>query len=182
MLEPSALDRHIASLAQEMPDFNTLMLLNGPEFVGAAYLTLLKRPVDPNGLGHYLKRLAAGSAYIEVVADLMSSDEGRACRVNLPGLGRAMALHGVNKLPFLGRAIQILYRIDGFNPTARRLRAIEYQVLKQERIGLHHHDLLMKRMAVLTAMPAATGLPVNGASHAPLVADKLLAELIAGRN
>jgi FkbM family methyltransferase len=63
-----------------------LLVLEGQAFVDHAYATLLQRAPDPSGRAFYLAELGRGVAKTEILQALSSSDEGRACKVELPGL------------------------------------------------------------------------------------------------
>jgi len=65
---------------------NELMALDGQAFVEHAYATLLLRSPDPSGGAFYLGELRRGVPKQEILRALASSDEGRACGADLPGL------------------------------------------------------------------------------------------------
>jgi hypothetical protein len=64
--------------------------LDGVEFVNAVYLMLLGRPADPQGLQHYLARLERGWDKTAVIAVIATSQEAKACRVQVPGLAELL--------------------------------------------------------------------------------------------
>jgi FkbM family methyltransferase len=63
-----------------------LLALEGQAFVDHAYATLLQRAPDPSGSSFYLAELGRGVPKADILRALANSDEGRACKVELPGL------------------------------------------------------------------------------------------------
>ena len=59
-----------------------VMALDGPEFLGQAYLLMLGRPVDPEGFRNYDTQLRSGISKISILTELRSSPEGRAHGAN----------------------------------------------------------------------------------------------------
>jgi GT2 family glycosyltransferase len=62
-----------------------LLSRNGEEFVYSAYVTLLDRLPDSDGLVNYLAELQSGVSKLEVVSRLRHSSEGRQCGAPLAG-------------------------------------------------------------------------------------------------
>jgi len=75
-----------ASDAAKPLDLQTLMQLDGTDFVAHAYATLLCRPADSSGLGFYVGELQKGVVKTHVLKALAASAEGRARDVKLDGL------------------------------------------------------------------------------------------------
>lgn len=75
-----------------------LLKYEGRRFVQCAYLTLLKRPVDPEGLSFFTGSLERGVSKREVLRQLHRSDEGRSRNVQLPGLRSAIRQAGVHHI------------------------------------------------------------------------------------
>jgi GT2 family glycosyltransferase len=67
-------------------DLQTLLALDGKDFIEHAYATLLRRPADPEGVASYLNHLAKGLHKLEILAALAQSAEGRERGVALPGM------------------------------------------------------------------------------------------------
>ena len=59
-----------------------ILALDGPEFLGQAYLLVLGRPVDPEGFRNYEALLRAGRSKLSILAELRASQEGRAFGVS----------------------------------------------------------------------------------------------------
>jgi hypothetical protein len=88
-----------------------VLALDGPEFLGQAYLLMLGRPVDPEGYRNYDAQLRAGTSKLSIMAELRASQEGRAYGSNaLAGspsdqLREILALDGAE---FLGQAYLLM--------------------------------------------------------------------------
>jgi len=54
-----------------------VLALDGPEFLGQAYLLMLGRPIDPEGFRHYDGLLRAGTSKLSILTELRGSQEGR---------------------------------------------------------------------------------------------------------
>lgn len=59
-------------------DRRSVLLLDGLEFLEAAYALMLGRAADPSGLRNYMRRLKEGTAKALILDELQVSDEGRA--------------------------------------------------------------------------------------------------------
>jgi GT2 family glycosyltransferase len=66
-----------------------LLAFDGEEFVRTAYLTVLNREVDSDGLENYLAELKAGISKFTIVARLRRSQEGQQKSLPLAGFRRA---------------------------------------------------------------------------------------------
>src|SRR5467141_1646192 len=62
------------------------LALDGPEFLGQAYLLMLGRPIDPEGFRYYSAKLRSGASKLSILAKLRASQEGKAYRANAPNL------------------------------------------------------------------------------------------------
>jgi len=63
-----------------------VLALEGPEFLGQAYLLLLGRPIDPDGFRNYDAQLRSGTSKLSILAELHASPEGRAYGVDIQDL------------------------------------------------------------------------------------------------
>lgn len=63
-----------------------VLSLDGPEFLGQAYLLLLGRPVDPDGFRNYDAQLRSGASKLSIISELHASQEGRVHGAVLPDL------------------------------------------------------------------------------------------------
>ena len=105
-----------------------LLAHNDMHFVYCAYLTILSRAPDSEGLGYYISRLRKGISKIEIVTQLRLSSEGKTCATKLPGLDIAVQNHKRGQYPLIGWLLRRINGTEGNEPTARKLRGIENQL------------------------------------------------------
>lgn len=67
----------MANLTVTEDPLKQLLALNGPEFLGQAYLLVLGRPIDPDGFRNYEAQLRSGASKLAILAALASSPEGQ---------------------------------------------------------------------------------------------------------
>lgn len=132
MPDAFAHDAEAVARAQPAADLPALLALNDAEFVASAYLSLLRRPADRDGLAHYTTRLRAGHAKLDVLDLLARSREGRHKGAGLLGLEKALRRHRLLQAPLVGSLLRWLWAAEGNSPRERRLRAIEHAQLRQE--------------------------------------------------
>ncbi len=65
---------------------NHVLALNGPEFLGQAYLLMLGRPLDPAGFRNYEAQLRSGRTKLSILVELGASQEGQTYGANAPDL------------------------------------------------------------------------------------------------
>jgi hypothetical protein len=177
-------DADAVAAAQPSPDLRSLLALHDAEFVASAYLTLLRRPADADGLRHYTLRLRAGHLKLDVLDLLMRSREGRHKAATLPGLDKAVARYRLFNTPVLGRLLGWLFGAEGNGPRDRRLRAIEQAQWRQQvgqarllaELGALRHDLNSGRFGgTATASQAAHGeLVVQPRGQTPSLLSKFI--------
>lgn len=172
MIELSPLDTQALEAARPAASLGALMLLDDAHFVGAAYLTLLRRPADEDGLSHYLHKLRSGSTKIEVLAGLTSSREGRASGAVLPGLPKALLRFHLMRLPLVGRLLQWVTGAEGYSASHRHQRAVEQILLRQLEQSRHHHAQSLAHLEAIRSTVA------RGAVAPAAAEDVLLGELV----
>jgi len=69
---------------KEMDAIDQLLLSSEAEFITKAYQLILGRQADPTGIAHYRRWLRIGKSRVEILADLMASQEAQLA--NRPGL------------------------------------------------------------------------------------------------
>ena len=144
-------------------------------FIQCAYLTLLGREPDPEGLNYYLSRLRTGYLKIQILAQLRLSNEGRTYAAKLPGLDTAIQRHQRGRYPLIGWLFRRLNDAEGNNPTERKLRGIENQIfmlsdesnrrfnqLETTLAGLQH--LVVQQIQSVVAAPGSTPVVIPSAS------------------
>jgi GT2 family glycosyltransferase len=71
-------------------DLDTLLKLEGIQFVERAYLAILNRLPDPVGLNHHMILLRQGTPKLQILLGLQDSPEGKATNTELSGLREAV--------------------------------------------------------------------------------------------
>ena len=117
-------------LTSPAPNLKTLLQYQDRQFIECAYLTLLKRQPDPEGFDYYLDRLLNGIPKIQILGQLIDSNEAREKRVEIPKLRNAVIYYKLSQLPLIGQIIKYFTRIEGNSVFESRVRAIEQQVSK----------------------------------------------------
>ena len=72
-----------------------LLQEDGPEFVEAAFMALLKRPPDATGGRRYLRALQCGTNKLQILYEISSSSECRRAGGGVPGIFEACAQAGI---------------------------------------------------------------------------------------
>ena len=126
-------NNHPAQATQPTPsstatNLNTLLQYQDCKFIEFAYLTLLKRPPDPEGLNYYLGRLRAGVTKIQILGQIIDSREARIKKIELPGLRSAVRLHKLAQLPLVNSILKFFISVEGNSAFEIRLRTLEQQI------------------------------------------------------
>lgn len=171
MSEDFRYDAEAVAAAQPATDLRSLMVLNDAEFVATAYLSLLRRPADSDGLVHYTRQLRAGHSKLAVLALLVRSREGRYKDAQLPGLQGALSRYRLLNVPLVGGLLRWAYDAEGNTSRERRVRAIEQSQWRQEQSQAH----LLAEVRALRQDLASGQLGSGGGTVAPAVTN---AELI----
>jgi Domain of unknown function (DUF4214) len=77
-------------------NFEELMRYGGQQFVEVAYMTLLKRAPDVDGLHFYCGRLGNGADKMQIVHEIFFSEECRSSGIELSGLREAFLKSGLS--------------------------------------------------------------------------------------
>ena len=129
-----------------------LLSYHDQDFVFCAYITLLGREPDPEGLRYYLARVRQGVGKIEILSQLRLSPEGKARGASpLAGLDAVVTPYRYLKLPVIGSLLGFLIGVQGPGVNHQKLNAIENQIcvlgdenrhrfvqLEQAMASLHH--------------------------------------------
>jgi glycosyltransferase involved in cell wall biosynthesis len=87
-----------------------LLAYNDDLFVHNAYLTLLGRTPDTDGLNYYLGRLRSGITKIEIIAQIKSGVEGKNSHIHIEGVDEMIRHHNLLKIPFIGAVLRLFNR------------------------------------------------------------------------
>lgn len=154
-------------------------------FVRCAYVSLLGREPDPEGLGHHLERVRGGESKRRLLAQLRASPEGRAFGASFPGLqaleGEACAWSSAQDvLALQDRAfVQAAYGVllcrepdeEGLDLYVRRLREGEPKESLLDEIGASPEAVALGRVLsrwrecledASAPVPAAREAPAQG--------------------
>ena len=86
----------------KMTNVNDLLDLHGESFLTQAYRIVLGRNPDPIGLANYMARLKSGTSKLELLSQLVASQEAKKVGSKFPGLHEITQRHKYSKLPFMG--------------------------------------------------------------------------------
>ena len=154
-------ESHFQAVAAQSLD--ELLSLYDESFVRCAYLTLLRREVDPSGLTNYASQLRRGAAKAQLIAELFDSEEGRNAGVQLPGLTELVA-SSRQRPPSLLRRVCARISSVLLAPLAPQLRALDNEIHaiedRAEQRFRHLHTALgaLQRSTPLSEGSAATKL------------------------
>ncbi|PUE13570.1 glycoside hydrolase family 99-like domain-containing protein [Limnohabitans sp. WS1] len=95
----------------------------GNQFIRIAYLQLLGREPDADGMIYYYQRLKKGVSKMEILAQLRFSKEGKKFNAKIGGIGKALFYHKLIKIPLIGNIIKL--RINYKNDVNSRLEKID---------------------------------------------------------
>lgn len=97
-------------------------------FVQSAFLTLLDREPDEEGLNYYLGRLRTGVPKIQILGQIINSNEFKTNGANLKGLRRAINLYHLSRKPIIGQIIKSLVVVENGSAIERRVRSMEQEI------------------------------------------------------
>jgi hypothetical protein len=108
-----------------------LLTYHDADFIHCAYITLLGRAPDPEGIRYYLGRIRAGRSKTALIAQLASSVEAKHYNANVVGLNQVLSRYRWEKIPLLGLWIRSINRVDEI---ARQMSVMENStyLLKKE--------------------------------------------------
>lgn len=93
------------SLGRNTSAFNALLQFDDRRFVESVYLMVLQRPADSGGLDFYLSRLQSGVSKIQILSEVIDSQEAVSKAVKLLGWRAVVKLHKLSQLPLIGRLL-----------------------------------------------------------------------------
>lgn len=98
------------------------------QFIYCAYLTLLGREPDADGLNYYSRRLRSGFSKISVLLQLKQSFEGKSHAADVTGLNSAINKYKKEQQPLIGWVFRLVNDGENNHPTERKLRILENQL------------------------------------------------------
>ena len=111
-----------------------LLKLNDYDFVECAYLSILGRPVDAEGLANYLQHVRAGADRLALIRALATSPEGaRLDQARLPGLKEALQKVRRQEPSYIARRVAGPV-MRALRPLFARMDVCEYRIGKLEEL------------------------------------------------
>jgi SAM-dependent methyltransferase len=107
---------------REHSQFRELCALDDLEFVRAAYLSILKRNVDDDGLGTYRKLLREGAPKLQIIEALLRSPEGKSRKAKLSGVRIPLLLDTISRWPLIGGLFRMIIALWNLPDTERQNR------------------------------------------------------------
>jgi O-antigen biosynthesis protein len=89
-------------LNNDASKFNALLEHDDLRFIQSAYLMLLNRHPDPDGLKFYRNRLRDGVSKIQILGEIMESAEAASRAVGVLGWRAIVKLYSLSRLPLIG--------------------------------------------------------------------------------
>ena len=84
-------------------DLEKLLSYSDQQFIEHAFLAILKRSADSSGSAHFYNKLKLGVNKLQILTDLISSEEGKKTMVAIPGLAEGLRAYAKNaKKPRFG--------------------------------------------------------------------------------
>jgi hypothetical protein len=122
----------IAAMSALNTTWHQLSEKQGLEFLNCAYQVLLGRDIDADGEKTYIAQLRRGLPRVHVLAQLLGSEEYRMHqheRENSPVVRRIhveVRNYRLTRMPWVGRILRPLLRVEKDSIRERRLRRIEF--------------------------------------------------------
>jgi SAM-dependent methyltransferase len=120
-----------------------LLKYHDRDFVWNAYLALLKREPDGEGLSAFLEKLRSGRFNkIDVLAGLRFSPEGRRNQVTIDGLSLRATIRRLYRVPVIGYVAELVVGVARLPSLIHNQRKIEsHLTAQQERLAAHVNGL-----------------------------------------
>lgn len=100
-----------------------LLAHDDESFVRCAYLTILGREGEPDGIRHYLTHLRRGTSKLRIVRQLRSSAEGKSHACRLPHLDILLWRQRLEEIPGFGSILSLLWPAEGIAGKINRLES-----------------------------------------------------------
>ncbi|HQS02827.1 MAG: hypothetical protein B7Y07_03175 [Halothiobacillus sp. 24-54-40] len=101
---------------------------NDIDFVECAYMSILGREPDPEGMNYYLNRIRSGISKVEIAAQLIKSGEAGTYRPKIVGLKKEIRSFSIGRFSLIGWIYRVVNGLEGNGFSHRKLRAIENQL------------------------------------------------------
>jgi hypothetical protein len=158
------------SLKTPDASFDELIDLGDADFVKRAYLEILDRPADDDGLRNYVRQLRRGRRKLEILRELVESEEGRAKGALLAGKEEALAIHAAGASS--GRRRRLLTMLltgsqerdlTELDVTIRIVANHLHRIERSMRDDLLHMSAKLDRLLAIAERSDSGGLPGHAA-------------------
>lgn len=98
-------------------EIENMLSLYGSDFICAVYRAILNREPDVTGLEHYSRMISSGASRVQIILDIMNSDEGKSKCKKSKIIILYKYIKKMTSLPIVGRIITIcifLWNIERF--------------------------------------------------------------------
>jgi len=112
----------------QIEHFTELFARNDIHFVECAYMSILGREPDPEGMHYYLNRIRSGISKVEIAAQLIKSDEAGTYKPEIVGLKKEIRSFNIGRIPLIGWIYRKFYGLEGNGFSHRKLRIIENKI------------------------------------------------------
>ena len=131
----------ISNMSQNQPNIaastlDELLSYNDEHFIRCAYLTLLGRTPDADGMAFYLKKIRAGISKTQILYQMKSGKEGKSHQTNLTGLDKLIRIRRWITSPLLHTFF--CKWLDG-GYTGKKLRILENQLYQLDEKNKNYH-------------------------------------------
>lgn len=116
-----------------------LLAYHDSDFVHCAYITLLGRVPDIEGIRYYLGRLRSGYEKMSIIQQLVSSQEGMKYKANVAHLNSTLRYYRISKWPLIGYVFSLFIQSSIKISSKKHLNIIEnkiYQIEKESNLRL----------------------------------------------
>jgi hypothetical protein len=161
---------------------DALLAQGDADFVRCAYVTLLGREADPDGLTAYVNQVRSGADKLDLIAALALSPEGRSRQIDLPELTSALAAHRQSSQSLWARLSRRLVRpaiLPALEPLERTLRMVDNRLYRIEALVAGSHDDLSALREKIRRL--SVGAPAAQHSIEPAGAGPILARSVPPR-
>jgi hypothetical protein len=111
------------------PELSALLAQNGAQFVESAFRSIVGRKPDAESEAYFRDQIQSGAPKLKVLGDLLNSAEARSRKVSIAGLRWAVVMYRFAQIPLLGNLVANSSEIERDTASARRIRAVELQLM-----------------------------------------------------
>ncbi|NDU87445.1 MAG: glycosyltransferase [Ferrovum sp.] len=129
-------DMSLSQYNTAVSTLDELLSYHDERFIRCAYLTLLGRTPDADGMGFYLKKIRSGTSKAEIIYQISSSKEGKKHHAYLAGLDKFILSRRWMRYSFL-RMLLCKWLDGGY--TGKKIRVLENQLYQLDEKNKKYH-------------------------------------------